>query len=98
MRGRETGERPVAGHPGEPIGAAPGEVVHAIFDEAPGVRAVDVFVRSHTEEPAHLVATVGRGEPRAGVSRRVPLSEPATVRAEAAAGTLRGKVVVVPEG
>ncbi|GAA4797138.1 NADP-dependent oxidoreductase [Actinomycetospora chlora] len=66
-------------------------------DEARGVRAVDVFVRSDAEQLARLVALVDAGELRIDVTRRVPLSELATVHAEATAGTLRGKVVVVPE-
>jgi NADPH:quinone reductase-like Zn-dependent oxidoreductase len=65
-------------------------------DEARGVRAVDVFVRSDVEQLARLVAMVDRGELRVDVDRRVPLAELATVHAEADAGTLRGKVVVVP--
>ena len=65
-------------------------------DEARGVRAVDVFVRSDAEQLAHLVALVERGELRVDVARRVPLAELADVHAEADAGTLRGRVVVVP--
>ncbi|PVY98004.1 NADP-dependent oxidoreductase [Actinomycetospora cinnamomea] len=64
-------------------------------DEARGVRAVDVFVRSDTEQLARLVAMVDRGELRVDVDRRVPLAELPEVHAEAAAGTLRGKVVVL---
>ncbi|MDD7939140.1 NADP-dependent oxidoreductase [Actinomycetospora lutea] len=66
-------------------------------DEARGVRAVDVFVRSDADELARLVAMVDRGELRVHVDRRVPLAELAAVHAEASAGTLRGRVVVVPE-
>jgi NADPH:quinone reductase-like Zn-dependent oxidoreductase len=66
-------------------------------DEARGVRAVDVFVRSDAEQLARLVALVDAGELRIDVTRRVPLAELATVHAEATAGTLRGKVVVVPD-
>jgi NADPH:quinone reductase-like Zn-dependent oxidoreductase len=53
-------------------------------------------VRSDTGQLAHLVELVERGELRIGVDRRVPLAELPAVHAEAAAGTLRGKVVVVP--
>jgi NADPH:quinone reductase-like Zn-dependent oxidoreductase len=67
-------------------------------DESRGVRAVDVFVRSDPGQLAHLVASVDRGELRVDVDRHVPLAELATVHAEATAGTLRGRVVVVPEG
>jgi NADPH:quinone reductase-like Zn-dependent oxidoreductase len=65
-------------------------------DEARGVRAVDVFVRSDAELLSRLVALVDRGELRVDVARRVPLAELAAVHAEAAAGALRGKVVVLP--
>ena len=63
-------------------------------DEARGVRAVDVFVRSDAEQLAHLVALVDRGELRVDVARRVPLDELAAVHAESDAGSLRGRVVV----
>jgi NADPH:quinone reductase-like Zn-dependent oxidoreductase len=64
-------------------------------DEARNVRAVGVFVRSDREQLAHLVALVDRGELRVDVDRRVPLAELAAVHAEADAGALRGRVVVV---
>lgn len=64
-------------------------------DEARGVRAVDVFVRSHAELLSRLVAMVDRGELRVDVDRRVPLADLAAVHAAADAGTLRGKVVVL---
>jgi NADPH:quinone reductase-like Zn-dependent oxidoreductase len=66
-------------------------------DEARGVRAVDVFVRSDADLLARLVALVDGGELHVDVDRRVTLADLATVHAEASAGTLRGKVVVVPE-
>jgi NADPH:quinone reductase-like Zn-dependent oxidoreductase len=59
------------------------------------VRAVDVFVRSDAEQLAHLVALVDRGELRVDVDRRVPLAVLAAVHAQAGAGALRGRVVVV---
>ena len=65
-------------------------------DAARGVRAIDVFVRSDTAQLSRLVAMVDRGELRVDVARRVPLADLSTVHAEASAGTLRGKVVVVP--
>ncbi|NMO88392.1 NADP-dependent oxidoreductase [Actinomycetospora sp. TBRC 11914] len=65
-------------------------------DEARGVRAVDVFVRDDAETLARLVGMVDRGELRVDVDRRVPLPDLPAVHAEAAAGTLRGKVVVLP--
>jgi NADPH:quinone reductase-like Zn-dependent oxidoreductase len=66
-------------------------------DEARGVRAVDVFVRSDADELARLVAMVDRGELRVDVDRRVALADLAAIHAEASAGTLRGKVIVLPE-
>jgi NADPH:quinone reductase-like Zn-dependent oxidoreductase len=47
---------------------------------------------------AALAELVDRGELRVDVARRIPLSDLAALHAEAAAGTLRGKVVVVPDG
>jgi NADPH:quinone reductase-like Zn-dependent oxidoreductase len=65
-------------------------------DEARGVRAVDVFVRSDTDQLSRLVAMVDRGELRVDVARRVALADLSTVHADASAGTLRGKVIVLP--
>ncbi|GLZ55661.1 NADP-dependent oxidoreductase [Actinomycetospora sp. NBRC 106378] len=65
-------------------------------DEARGVRGVDVFVRSDAPQLGRLVCMVDRGELRVDVARRVSLPDLAAVHAEADAGTLRGKVVVVP--
>ncbi|MEJ2863775.1 NADP-dependent oxidoreductase [Actinomycetospora flava] len=67
-------------------------------DEARGVRAVDVFVRSDAEQLSGLVAMVDRGELRVDVDRRVALADLPAVHAEADAGTLRGKVVVLAPG
>ncbi|GLZ48345.1 NADPH:quinone reductase [Actinomycetospora sp. NBRC 106375] len=64
-------------------------------DEARGVRAVDVFVRNDAELLARLVGMVDRGELRVDVDRRVALADLASIHAEATAGTLRGKVVVL---
>jgi NADPH:quinone reductase-like Zn-dependent oxidoreductase len=66
-------------------------------DEARGVRAVDMFVRSDAEQLAELVARVDRGELRVEVAERVPLAELATVHARATAGELSGKVVIVAQ-
>src|SRR4051812_2263592 len=65
-------------------------------DEERGVRGVDLFVRSDAGQLAQLVALIDRGELRVDVARRVPLAELPAVHAEAAAGTLAGKVVVLP--
>jgi NADPH:quinone reductase-like Zn-dependent oxidoreductase len=64
-------------------------------DEERGVRGIDVFVRSDAEQLSRLVALVDRGELRVDVGRRVPLAELPSIHAEAAAGTLAGKVVVL---
>src|SRR3954468_10700611 len=65
-------------------------------DEARGVRAIDLFVRSDAAQLAHLVELVDRGELRIDVGQRVPLSDLAIVQADASAGKLTGKVVVIP--
>src|SRR3954469_15743815 len=65
-------------------------------DEERGVRGIDLFVRSDADQLAQLVALTDRGELRVDVARRVPLAELPAVHAEAAAGTLAGKVVVLP--
>jgi NADPH:quinone reductase-like Zn-dependent oxidoreductase len=64
-------------------------------DEARGVRAVGVFVRSDAEQLSQLVALVDRGELRVDVAERVPLAELADLHAKAEAGEVSGKVVVV---
>lgn len=64
-------------------------------DEERGVRAVGVFVRSDAEQLSRLVALVDGGELHVDVAERFPLAELADVHAEADAGDLSGKVVVV---
>jgi NADPH:quinone reductase-like Zn-dependent oxidoreductase len=65
-------------------------------DEERGVRAIDLFVRSDAKQLAELVARVDRGELTVAVAERVALEDLASVHARAAAGTLSGKVVVLP--
>ncbi|WP_040871145.1 NADP-dependent oxidoreductase [Nocardia exalbida] len=65
-------------------------------DEERGVRAIDVFVRSDAKQLSELVARVDRGELIVDVTERVPLTDLASVHARAAAGTLLGKVIVLP--
>ena len=67
-------------------------------DEARGVRGIDLYVRSDAGQLAELVARVDAGELVVDVAERVALPDLASVHARAAAGTLAGKVVVVPEG
>jgi NADPH:quinone reductase-like Zn-dependent oxidoreductase len=64
-------------------------------DEARQVRGLDVFVRSDAGQLAGLVAAVDRGELRIDVSRRVRLEDLPAFHAEAAAGAVSGKVVVL---
>jgi NADPH:quinone reductase-like Zn-dependent oxidoreductase len=65
-------------------------------DEARGVRGIDLYVRSDAQQLSELVARVDRGELVVDVAERVALSDLASVHERAAAGTLTGKVVVVP--
>jgi NADPH:quinone reductase-like Zn-dependent oxidoreductase len=65
-------------------------------DEERGERGIDLFVRSDAEQLSRLVALIDRGELRVDVGQRVPLAELPAVHAQAAAGTLHGKVIVVP--
>jgi NADPH:quinone reductase-like Zn-dependent oxidoreductase len=68
----------------------------AMPDETGGVRAVTVFARSDAGQLARLSATVDAGELRVDVADRLPLSELPAVHARADAGTLTGKVVLLP--
>ena len=65
-------------------------------DEARGVRGIDLYVRSDAGQLAELVGRVDRGELVVDVAERVALPDLADVHARATAGTLAGKVVVVP--
>lgn len=64
-------------------------------DEARGVRAVDMFVRSDAEQLAQLVERIDQGALRVDVAERVPLAELADLHARATAGPLAGKAIVV---
>ena len=66
-------------------------------DEARGVRGIDLYVRSDAQQLSELVSRVDRGELVVDVAERVALSDLASVHARAAAGTLSGKVVIVPD-
>jgi len=65
-------------------------------DETRGVRGIDLYVRSDAQQLSELVARVDRGELVVDVAERVALPDLAEVHARAAAGTLTGKVVIVP--
>jgi NADPH:quinone reductase-like Zn-dependent oxidoreductase len=67
-------------------------------DDERGVRGIDLYVTSDREQLAQLVARVDSGALTVDVGRRVALDELPAVHSAAAAGTLRGKVVVVPAG
>ena len=60
------------------------------------MRGIDLFVRSDADQLSQLVALVDRGELRVDVAQRVPLAELPAVHAQAAAGALPGKVIVLP--
>ncbi|MDF2442618.1 MAG: hypothetical protein JWR01_821 [Subtercola sp.] len=65
-------------------------------DDSRGARAATVFVLPNRERLAELVSLVGSGELTVGVTRRIPLTELPALHAEAAAGGIAGKVVVLP--
>ncbi|GAA0228787.1 NADP-dependent oxidoreductase [Cryptosporangium japonicum] len=64
-------------------------------DEKRGVRGIDLFVRSDADQLADLVARVNTGELTIDVAQRVPLADLATLHAQAGAGDLSGKAVIV---
>ncbi|MEU7873451.1 NADP-dependent oxidoreductase [Dactylosporangium sp. NPDC049140] len=64
-------------------------------DERRDVRGIDLFVRSDAAQLAHLVTLVDSGALRVDVAQRVPLAELPAVHAQAAAGALPGKTVIV---
>ena len=65
-------------------------------DEARGVRGIDLYVRSDAAQLAELAARVDHGELTVDVAERVALPDLPTVHAQAAAGTIAGKVIVRP--
>jgi NADPH:quinone reductase-like Zn-dependent oxidoreductase len=67
-------------------------------DNARGVRAVGVFVRSDAAQLSRLAAMVDSGALHVDVAERVPLAELPAVHAKATTGSLLGKVVVLPTG
>lgn len=64
-------------------------------DEQRGVRGIDLFVRSDADQLADLVARVNTGELTVDVAQRVPLADLSALHAQAGAGDLSGKAVVV---
>ena len=65
-------------------------------DDARGVRAATVFVLPDRQRLTELVSLVDAGELTVEVTRRIPLAELPALHAEAAAGRIAGKVVVLP--
>jgi NADPH:quinone reductase-like Zn-dependent oxidoreductase len=64
-------------------------------DEQRGVRGIDLFVNSDADQLAELVELVDSGELRVDIAQRVPLAELPAVHAQAGAGALPGKVIIV---
>ncbi|MGW3943691.1 NADP-dependent oxidoreductase [Streptomyces phaeochromogenes] len=65
-------------------------------DEERGVRGIDLFVNSNAAQLAQLVALVDSGALRVDIARRVPLADLPALHAEAAAGPISGKAIVLP--
>lgn len=66
-------------------------------DDERGVRGIDMYVDNDREQLAGLVARIDHGDLTVDVARRVPLSELPAVHADAADGSLHGKIVIVPD-
>jgi len=64
-------------------------------DDARGVRAITMYVRSDANQLADLVAAVNAETLEIVVTERVPLDELAALHAKAAAGGISGKAIVV---
>lgn len=65
-------------------------------DESRGVRAETVFVLPNRDRLAELVRLVDDGDLTVEVTRRIPLADLPALHAEAAAGPIDGKVIVLP--
>ena len=65
-------------------------------DDTRGVSAETVFLLPNRDRLTELVSLVDSGELRVEVTRRIPLAELPALHAEAAAGRIEGKVVVLP--
>jgi NADPH:quinone reductase-like Zn-dependent oxidoreductase len=66
-------------------------------DAARGIGSKVVFVLPNRERLARLAALVDEGELTVEVTRRIPLAELPALHAEAAAGRVAGKVIVLAE-
>ncbi|MCA2229279.1 NADP-dependent oxidoreductase [Nonomuraea aurantiaca] len=69
--------------------------MQAPSDETRQVRGLNVFVRSDAKQLAGLVAAIDRGELHIDISRRIQLKDLPAFHAEAAAGAVSGKVVIL---
>jgi len=65
-------------------------------DEARGVSAATVFVLPNRDRLTELVSLVDKGALQVEVTRRISLTELPALHAEAAAGRIPGKVIVLP--
>lgn len=65
-------------------------------DETRQVRAATVFVLPNRDRLSTLVSLVDEGSLTVEVTRRIPLAELPALHAEAAAGRITGKVIVLP--
>lgn len=65
-------------------------------DETRQVRAATVFVLRNRDRLSTLVSLVDEGSLTVEVTRRIPLTELPALHAEAAAGRIAGKVIVLP--
>ncbi|MBT0773645.1 NADP-dependent oxidoreductase [Kineosporia sp. J2-2] len=65
-------------------------------DESRGVRAETIFVQPDAGTLAHLVALIDSGDLHVEIARRVPLSDLPALHAQAEAGQVHGKVIIVP--
>jgi NADPH:quinone reductase-like Zn-dependent oxidoreductase len=72
-----------------------GTVPPSMPQDTLGIRAVTVFVRSDPDQLANLVAMVDAGELHVDIAERRPLNELSEVHAQADAGALPGKVVLL---
>lgn len=64
-------------------------------DEARGVRGIDLLVRSDADQLADLVARVSTGELLLDVAQRIALADLPALHAQAGAGELPGKFVIL---
>ena len=75
-----------------------GTMTSGTEDPRRGVRAQRMFVRSDAAQLAELVGRVDSGQLHVDVADRRPLTDAAAVHADADAGRLPGKTILVPAG